>query len=135
LGIPAILGANLQSGAKVDVVIENGDDVPLPIAAVRLEMRQRKVCFDAAAAAGGLALFYGDARLAAPVYDYARLFAVSDKALVAELGPEVFNPDYRAPVEERSFTERHPEVLWIVLIAVICALGMVALKSARNVGR
>jgi len=135
LGIPAILGANLQSGAKVDVAIENGDDVPLPVAAVRLEMRQRKVCFDAAAAAGGLVLFYGDAQLLAPVYDYARLFAVSDKARAAELGPEALNPDYRAPVEERSFTERHPEALWIALIVVICALGMVALKSARNVGR
>jgi Protein of unknown function (DUF3999) len=134
LGIRAILGANLQSGAKVEVAIENGDDVPLPIAAVRLEMRQRKVCFDASAA-GGLALFYGDPRLTAPVYDYARLFAVSDKALVAELGPEMLNPDYRAPVDERSFTERHPEVLWIALIAVICALGLVALRSAKNVGR
>jgi hypothetical protein len=134
LGIRAILGANLQSGAKVDVAIENGDDVPLPIAAVRLEMRQRKLCFDAPAA-GGLALFYGDPRLTAPVYDYARLFAVSDKALMAELGPEALNPDYRAPVDERSFTERHPEVLWIALIAVICALGMVALRAGKNVGR
>jgi hypothetical protein len=132
LGVPAVLGANLQSGAKVDVAIENGDDQPLQIAAVRLEMRQRKICFEAAS---GLALFYGDPRLAAPVYDYARLFQVSDNALAAELGPEVLNPDYRAPVEQRSFTDRHPEVLWIVLLAVICVLGMVALKSARNVGR
>ena len=136
LGIPATLGANLQSGAKVEVAIENGDDQPLPIAAVRLEMRQRKVCFDASAAAGGLALYYGDSRLVAPVYDYDRLFAASDKALVAKLGPEALNPGYRAPAEEeRPFTERHPEVLWIVLLAVICALGVVALRSARNVGR
>jgi len=135
LGIPATLGANLQSGAKVEVAIENGDDQPLPIAAVRLEMRQRKVCFDAGAA-GGLTLYYGDSRLAAPVYDYARLFAVSDKALAAELGAEELNPGYKAPpVEERPFTERHPEALWIVLLGVICALGVVALKSAKNVGR
>jgi hypothetical protein len=134
LGIPAILGANLQSGAKADVAIENGDDQPLPIAAVRLEMRRREVCFDAAVA-GGLALFYGDPRLVSPVYDYARLFESADKPLVAELGPEIANPDYRAPVEEKTFTERHPEVLWIVLIAVICALGAVALRSAKNVGR
>ena len=93
LGIPAILGANLQSGAKVDVVIENGDDQPLPIASVRLEMRQREVCFDTAAAdGGGLALFYGDPRLVAPVYDYARLFEASDKPLLAKLGPETPEP-------------------------------------------
>jgi hypothetical protein len=135
LGVPAILGANLQSGAKVDVVIENGDDQPLPIASVRLEMRQRKICFDAPGPGTQLALYYGDPRLVAPVYDYARLFAASDKALAAELGPEMLNLNYSAPAETRSFVERHPEMLWIALIAVICALGVVALRSARNVGR
>ncbi len=47
LGVPAILGANMQHAAKVEVAVENGDDQPLPIAAVRLEMRQRKICFEA----------------------------------------------------------------------------------------
>ena len=136
LGLAAILGANLQSPAKVEVAIENGDDQPLPIAGVRLEMRQRELCFDASMAAGGLALFYGDAKLLAPVYDYERLFVAADKPLVAELGAEMLNPVFQPPAAEvKPFTERHPEVLWIVLIAVICALGLVALKSSRNVGR
>jgi len=136
LSVPAVLGANLQRAAKVEVAIENGDDQPLPIAAVRLEMRQRKICFEAPAGVWGLALFYGDSRLAAPVYDYARLFVASPKPLVAELGPEALNPNYHAPAAEvKPFAERHPELLWIALIAVLCALGVVALKVARNVGR
>jgi hypothetical protein len=136
LGLPAILGANLQSAAEVDVTIENGDDLPLPIAAVRLEMRQREICFDAPAGGGALTLYYGDPRLAGPVYDFERLFEVSDKALAAELGPEILNADFRAPpAEKRPFTERHPEVLWIALLAAICALGAVALKASRNVRR
>ena len=136
LSLAAILGANLQRAAKVDVVIENGDDQPLPIASVRLEMRQREVCFDASMAAGGLGLFYGDEKLLAPVYDYERLFVAANKPLAAELGAETLNPVFVAPpAEVKPFTERHPEVLWIVLIAVICALGLVALKSAGNVGR
>jgi hypothetical protein len=137
LGVTAILGANLQRPAKVEVVIENGDDQPLPIAAVRLEMRQRKLCFDAPVAGGsGLGLFYGDPKLVAPVYDYERLFAASSKALAVGLGPEILNPLFRPPPEEeRPFTERHPEVLWIALIVVICVLGVVALKSSKNVGR
>jgi len=136
LGFPAILGANLQRGAKVEVAIENGDDQPLPVAAVRLEMRQRKICFDASAAVDGLALFYGDPGLAAPVYDYAKLFRPAEKALAATLGPERLNPAYRpAPAEKLPFTQRHPEVLWVALIAVVCALGMVALRSAKSVGR
>jgi hypothetical protein len=135
LSVPAVLGANLQRGAKVEVAIENGDDQPLPLAAVRLEMRQRKVCFDAgAAAAGALSLYYGDDRLEAPVYDYARLFSASRTALAAELGPEQMNPAYQPPEDTRSFTDRHPEALWIALIVVICVLGMVAVRNARNVG-
>jgi hypothetical protein len=135
LGIPAILGANLQRPAKVEVAIENGDDQPLPIASVRLEMRQREICFEAPVASGvGVALYYGDSRLRAPVYDYDRLFVAADKPLLAELGAERLNANYHPTSEVRPFTERHPEVLWIALIAVICALGVVALKSSRNVG-
>ena len=137
MSIPATLGANLQRAAKAEVMIENGDDQPLPIAAVRLEMRQRKVCFEAPASASastGLALFYGDSALVAPVYDYARLFTASDKPLTAELGPELVNPSFHPrAVEARPFTERHPEVLWIALLGVVCALGLVAIRSARKV--
>jgi hypothetical protein len=134
LSLPATLGSNLQSAAHVWIEIENGDDQPLPIAAVRLEMRQRKLCFDAAATTG-LTLYYGDPALLAPVYDYDRLFVPSQKPLAAQLGPERLNPGFHPPpAEVRPFTERHPEVLWIALVAVICVLGVVALKSSRNVG-
>ena len=136
LSIPALLGANLQRGATVQVAIENGDDQPLPIAAVRLGMRQRKICFDASAAtAGALNLYYGDARLEAPVYDYARLFTASGAAALAELGPEQLNPNYQPAADTRSFTDRHPEVLWIALIIAICVLGAVAVRASKNVGR
>jgi hypothetical protein len=137
LGFPAILGANLQRPAKVEVAIENGDDQPLPIAEVRLEMRQRELCFDAGMARGAnLALYYGDSALLGPVYDYERLFVAADKPLAATLGPEQLNPQYTPrPQAPLSFTERHPQVLWLALIAAICALGLVAIRSSRNVGR
>jgi len=136
LSVPATLGSNLQTPAKVWVEVENGDDQPVPITAVRLEMRQRKLCFDTPASAAGLALYYGDPALAAPVYDYDRLFTPVDKPLAAELGAEELNVDFHPPpAEVKPFTERHPEVLWIGLIVVICVLGVVALKSSRNIGR
>lgn len=137
LGIPATLGANLQSPARVQIALQNGDDQPLPIVAVELQMRQRKLCFDAGpATANGLALFYGDPALAAPVYDYERLFRPEAQPIRATLGPEIPNPGYHPrPVQPESFTQRNPEVLWIVLILVICVLGTVALRSARNLGR
>ncbi|HEY5055067.1 MAG TPA: hypothetical protein VII58_02835, partial [Acidobacteriaceae bacterium] len=137
LTMPAVLGANLQRAAKVGVAIENGDDQPLPIAAVRLEMRQRRLCFDAgAAAAGPLALYYGDRTLSAPVYDYERLFTPEEKPLVVTMGPQLANPEFTLhPEPPRSFLDRHPEALWIALIAAIAALGFVAVKSGKSVGR
>lgn len=140
LGFPAILGANLQRPAKVEVAIENGDDQPLPIKEVRLEMRQRELCFDVgsvgAAGGSGLGLYYGDPALSGPVYDYERLFVAADKPLAATLAPEQLNPGYTPrPQAPLPFTERHPQVLWIALVAAICALGAVAIQASKSVGR
>ena len=82
-----------------------------------------------------MGLYYGDPALAGPVYDYERLFVAADKPLTSTLGPEQLNPQYTPrPEAPLPFTERHPQVLWIALIAAICALGLVALRSSRNVG-
>ena len=132
LSVPAILGSNMQSSAKVEVSVDNGDDAPLPLTAIRLEMRQRKICFDATGVEP-LTLFYGDSALTAPQYDYARLFAVSEKVREAQLGPEQLNPGYHDRPDARPLTERHPHLLWIVLLAVICLLAIVAIRSSKTV--
>lgn len=134
LSVRAILGANMQGPANVRVAIDNGDDTPLPVTAVRLEMRQRKLCFDALTAQP-LTLFYGDAALAAPQYDYARLFAPAAHTSTAQLGPEQLNPAYRPRPDTRPLTERYPDLLWIALLAVICILAVIALRSSRSLHR
>ena len=134
LTIPVTLGANLQQDAEVEVAVENGDDAPLPLTGVRLQMRQRKLCFPKPAG-GGLTLFYGDAALKAPVYDFARVLALGSGMGVALLGSEEANPGYTPrPVVLRSVTERHPELVWVGLLLVVCVLGAVAIHSARRVG-
>jgi Protein of unknown function (DUF3999) len=132
LSVPATIGSNMQSAATVEVAVDNGDDQPLPVSAIRLEMRQRKICFDASAARPIL-LFYGDAVLTAPQYDYARLFSPSDAVRMAQLGPEQKNPAYRDRPDTRPFTERHPHLLWIALLGVICVLAIVAIRSSKTV--
>lgn len=134
LSVPATLGANMQGPANVEIAIENGDDRPLPITAVQLEMRQRKLCFTAPAAQS-VTLFYGDTGLAAPQYDYARLFSATAPISAAQLGPEQLNANYRARPDTRALTERYPDLLWIALLAVICILAIVALRSARSIHR
>ena len=132
LSVPATIGSNMQSSATVEVAVENGDDQPLPISAIRLEMRQRKICFNSSPAQPIL-LFYGDSVLAAPQYDYARLFSASDAMRPAQLGPEERNPNYRDRPDRRPLTERHPHLLWIALLAVICVLAIVAIRSSKSV--
>jgi hypothetical protein len=132
LSVPATLGSNMQSAATVDVEVNNGDDTPLPIKAVRLEMRERKICFDTTTAQP-LTLFYGDSALAAPQYDYARLFSAAAGMRTAQLGPEQLNPNYRDRPDTRPLTDRHPHLIWIVLLVVICILAIVAIRSAKTV--
>ena len=132
LSVPAILGSNMQSAATVEVAVENGDDTPLPLIAIRLEMRQRKICFDTTTAEP-LTLFYGDSALQAPQYDYNRLFSPSSEMRAANLGPEQINPTLRDRPDSRPLTDRHPHLIWIVLLAVICILAIVAIRSARTV--
>jgi hypothetical protein len=134
LSLPATLGSNMQSAATVEVAIDNGNDTPLPIAAIRLEMRQRNICFDAPNAQP-LTLFYGDPSLTAPQYDYARLFSPTGEIHAAQLSSEQFNPAYRDRPDERPLTERRPHLLWIVLLAVICILAVVAIRSSKTIHR
>jgi hypothetical protein len=131
LSVPATLGSNLQSAATMDVAVENGDDAPLPITAVRLEMRERKLCFDAPTAEP-LTLYYGDPALTAPQYDYARLFSTAGAVHTAQLGAEQLNPTYHPRPDSRPITERHPDLLWIALLTVICSLAVVAVHSSKK---
>jgi hypothetical protein len=134
LSVPATLGSNMQSPANVEVAVENGDDPPLPISAVRLEMRQRKLCFDASGD-GTLTVYYGDRALTAPQYDYARLFSPTGSIRTAKLGAEQLNPAYKPRPDSRPITERHPELLWIALLAVVCSLALVAIHSSKKLPR
>jgi hypothetical protein len=134
LSVPAVLGANLQDNAQVEVAVDNGDDAPLPITGVLLEMRERKLCFDVSAASSP-ELFYGDPTLPAPQYDIARLFSTSARMVSARLGPEQKNAAYRVRPDTRSMTERHPDLIWIVLLIVVCLLAVVALRSSKTLPR
>lgn len=131
LSIPGTLGSNLQGPASVMVMVNNGDDAPLPIATVKLEMRERRLCFDATAA-GNYTVYYGDADLPAPEYDYARTFSTSAQTHLVQLGPEQQNPSFVSRPDIRPLTERHPDLIWIAFLIVICVLALVALRSSKN---
>jgi hypothetical protein len=124
-------GAGFATAAKWTITIENGDDAPLMLKSVALQMLERNLCFEAAGQAN-YALFYGDPALTGPRYDYARLFTLQADASEGIAGPERQNPEYQARPDERPFTEKHPALLWTALILVIVLLGAIALRSAKQ---
>lgn len=129
----AVPGGVPDTAARWTVTIENGDDAPIALRAVRLEMVERDLCFHAEGGAN-YTLYYGDAALKAPQYDYATLFVPQPNAAMARLGPEVENPAYEPRPDTRPFTEKHPGLLWAALVIVILLLGAIALRSARHTG-
>jgi hypothetical protein len=124
-------GEDFGTPAKWTITIDNGDDAPLMLKSVRLQMLERNLCFEATGSAR-YTLFYGDPALAAPQYDYARLFTPEADASQATAGPEQQNPLYQSRPDERPFTEKHPALLWTALIVVIALLGAIALRSTKQ---
>lgn len=120
------------SGQKtLKVIVHNGNDPPLKISGASLQQLERRVYFDAPVS-GPLTLYYGDAKLDAPVYDYARLFVRDQAAVVAQVGAETANAAYTGRPDDRPWSEKHPAVLWIVIVVAVLTLGAVALRSIRK---
>jgi hypothetical protein len=117
--------------AKWTITVENHDDVAIQNLSARLEMLERRLCFDAAAGAA-YTLYYGDQALAPPQYDYASLFVMEQNPVAAQLGAEIANPIWQARPDERPFTEKHPILLWVALVLVIASLGAVAFRSFKT---
>jgi hypothetical protein len=126
--------ADFDAPARWTVAVDNGDDAPLSIAAVRLQMVERELCFDAAGT-GQYTLYYGDRALSSPRYDYAALFKRQADATHVSAAPERPNPRYQLRPDARPFTERHPVLLWLALMVVIGLLGTIALASYNRTRR
>lgn len=116
--------------STVRLTIQNGDDAPLKLHGIALEMRERRVCF-LPKPGTSYVLRYGDPTLGAPQYDLSPLVANLKAASLSTLGPERALTPQAAGIF-RPFTERHPALLWIALILVVGTLGFVALRSARD---
>jgi hypothetical protein len=117
---------------SLKVVIHNGDDAPLKVNSAGLQQIERRLYFDAPEQAR-LTLYYGDEKLERPEYDYAKLFLNSTDAHAAQLGPETNNAAYTGRPDDRPWSDRHPAILWIAIIAAVLLLGFLALRSMRSV--
>jgi hypothetical protein len=125
------VGFSAVGHKTIKVIIYNGDDPPLKLNSARLQQLERRIYFDAPAS-GQVTLYYGDEKLEPPVYDYAKLFLLARDAAPAQLGGEAANAAYTGRPDERPWTEKHPAVLWIAIVAAVLGLGAIALRSMKS---
>jgi hypothetical protein len=123
-----------QGSGHLVISVDNGDNPPLAIVAVQPLSIERRVYFDPQGKSL-LKLYYGDSKLAPPVYDYAKFFHEEPAAAKAELGPGTHNDAYRGRPDDRPWSERHNAVLWVAMIVAVAVLAALAIRGLRAEGR
>jgi len=114
------------------ITVDNGDDPPLRFDAVRPQSMERRLYFEPQGRTN-LKLYYGDPKLAAPVYDYAKFFREDAGALRAQLGAEMRNAAFTGRPDDRPWSERHKGVLWVAMLLVVAVLTLLAVRGLRTV--
>jgi hypothetical protein len=125
----AINGARCK---EYRIEIENGDDRPLAISSITPMLYERRVYFDPAG--GDLKLYYGDEKLTAPTYDFAKFFATSDEAgaVRADISAEIKNAAYSGRPDDRPWSERNPQIMWAAMVLAVAGLGLWAIKGFKK---
>jgi hypothetical protein len=113
------------------ITIDNGDDPPLAFSAVELQSLQRRLYFDPQGKTS-LKLYYGDEKLSAPVYDYAKFFREDAASVPALLGPDTQNAAYSGRPDDRPWSERHKAVLWVAMLLAVGLLTLLAVRGLRT---
>lgn len=119
------------AASTVTVSVDNEDNPPLAILGAQPLSLERRIYFDPQGKKS-LALYYGDEKLSAPVYDYARFFHLEPSPAEAALGAGAHNPQYTGRPDDRPWSERHMGILWAVMIVVVIALGLLVIRGLRS---
>jgi hypothetical protein len=119
------------NSGNLTINVDNGDNPPLDITAVQPLTLERRVYFDPQGKTT-LKLYYGDDKLSAPVYDYARFFHLDDSPVQAQLDPGTHNPQYSGRPDQRPWSERHTAILWTAMLIAVLALAILALRGLRT---
>ncbi len=122
-----------ESSGQLKITVDNGDNPPLAISGVELLSVERRVYFDPQGKSL-LRLYYGDDKLGAPVYDYARFFKADPAAAKAELGPGAHNEAYSGRPDDRPWSERHKAVLWLAMLLAVFVLAALAIRGLTAKG-
>jgi hypothetical protein len=131
MSIEAVLGTNLRQPARVTVAVDNAGQVALPLRAVELAMRQRRLCFVAQPKRQYL-LAYGAEDIGGGAVVVRRPAVIDVNAAgSAALGLEMRNPSFRVRSPGRATLAGHPAVFWLLVAICVVLLGVAIVGSAK----
>jgi Protein of unknown function (DUF3999) len=116
---------------RLTLTVDNGDNPPLALTSVQPQSVERRAYFDPHGKTA-LKLYYGDEKLSAPDYDYARFFHQDEAAAPAQLGAGAHNDAYTGRPDARPWSERHPAVLWAAMLLAIVVLAAMAIRGLKQ---
>jgi hypothetical protein len=116
-------------GRYFQLTVLNRNDAPVQGLRPILQTTPHRVIWRQARGAS-YRLLYGNSRARAPRYDLSELTSRSEleNSIPGRLGPEELNMGYVSP---EPWTERHPLVLWLALVAAVLILGVLAIRSLK----
>jgi hypothetical protein len=120
-----------RSSGRLTITVDNGDNPPLEFTRVQPLAVELRFYFDPQGKTS-LKLYYGDEKLSAPVYDYARFFHLDDSAAQAKLSPGARNEAYTGRPDARPWSERHQAVLWLAMLLAVAGLAVVAVRGLKQ---
>ena len=120
-----------QDSDRLTVTIDNGDDPALTFDSVQPQSIERRLYFESQSETA-LNLYYGDPKLAAPVYDYAKFFKADPAAVKARLGPGTHNAAYHGRPDDRPWSERHRSLLWTAMLLAVAVLAGLAIRGLKT---
>ena len=134
LGSPATIeiGFSRTRVAAVELLIEDGDEAPLPITSASASQPLAEIRL--VAPPGAYTLLVGDPSAEPPRYEIAKL---RDRVLAAsapacELGPRAPSPVHRAPAPRHD--QRGQVALWAAMALAVLGLGWLTLRLSRKEG-
>jgi hypothetical protein len=120
-----------QDSDRLTVTIDNGDDPALTFDSVQPQSIERRLYFEPQSETA-LNLYYGDQKLAAPVYDYAKFFKADPAAVKARLGTGTHNAAYHGRPDDRPWSERHRSLLWTAMLLAVAVLAGLAIRGLKT---
>jgi hypothetical protein len=118
---PLVLSTGNRDAAALLITIDEGDNAPLPLSAIRLRLPNWQVRFYRPAGAP-LRLLYGNRDASAPEYDLSLL-----RTTVMGESAETVTAGAEPPVHDKTAAIVSPRVFWGFLIAAVAVLiGLIA---------